>query len=216
VYRSFGCQKGTRLGGWITGRDLLRTTHTVKTQHVTKCRGRHCGDIELAAYLANAAGPVHLVLDLRIAHDRFGSSSDLNLTGHLHYPNDIDISLNEAATDKTRKYRADYNNLRLSHVCLLLQAHLGGYIVNLLFVRLLFLRAHRGTYRFFAALGVQLARTNRGQFHFRRVVFSSQLKARVALASLRLQLYVLRLIWMGHPSRLYHTLTHHTRKLLVC
>jgi hypothetical protein len=27
------------------------------------------------------------VLDLRIVHDRFGSSSDPNLNGHLHYPN---------------------------------------------------------------------------------------------------------------------------------
>ncbi len=90
--------------------DLFRTTHTVKTQHVTKSRGRHCGDIELAAYLANAAGPVPLVLDLRIAHDRFGSSSDLNLNGYLHYPDDIDRSRNEAAADKIRKYRADYNN----------------------------------------------------------------------------------------------------------
>jgi hypothetical protein len=41
---------------------------------------RHCGDIELAAYLANAAGPVPLVLDLHIAHDRFGSSSTAALT----------------------------------------------------------------------------------------------------------------------------------------
>ena len=32
--------------------------------------------IELAGYLANEAAPVPLVLDLRIAHDRFGSSSD--------------------------------------------------------------------------------------------------------------------------------------------
>ena len=30
--------------------------------------------------------------------------------GNLHYPNDIDRSLNEAASDKIRKYRADYNN----------------------------------------------------------------------------------------------------------
>ncbi len=51
-----------------------------------------------------------LVLDLRIAHDRFGSSSDLNLNGHLHYPNDIDRSLNESVVDKIRKYRSDYNN----------------------------------------------------------------------------------------------------------
>jgi hypothetical protein len=31
-----------------------------------------CGDIELAAFLADAAGPVPLVLDLRIAHQRWG------------------------------------------------------------------------------------------------------------------------------------------------
>ena len=59
--------------------DLFRTTHKVKTQQVVKSRGQHCGDIELAGYLANAAGPVPLVLDLRIAHERFGSSSDLIL-----------------------------------------------------------------------------------------------------------------------------------------
>ena len=65
-------------------------------------------------YLTNTAGPVPLVLDLRIAHDRFGSTSDPTLNGHLHYPNDLDRSLkrslNEAAADKIRKYRADYNN----------------------------------------------------------------------------------------------------------
>ena len=64
-------------------------------------------------YLANAAGPVPLVLDLRITHDRFGSSSDPNLNGKLHYPTDVDRSLNEAAADKIRKYRAYYNNPRL-------------------------------------------------------------------------------------------------------
>jgi hypothetical protein len=97
---------------WVVDQlpDLFRTTHTVKTQHVTKIRGRYCGDIDLAVYLDNAAGPVSLVLDLHIAHDRFGSSSDLNLNGHLHYPNDVDRSLNETAPDKMRKYRADYNN----------------------------------------------------------------------------------------------------------
>jgi hypothetical protein len=62
------------------------------TQHVTEIRGRHCGVFEMAAYLPNAAGPVPLVLDPRIAHDRFGSSSDLNLNGNLHYPNGIEIA----------------------------------------------------------------------------------------------------------------------------
>ena len=113
--------------------DLFRTTHKVKTQQVIKSRGQHCGDIELAGYLANAAGPWPLVLDLRIAHDRFGSSSDPSLNGNLHYPNDIDRSLNEAATDKIRKYRADYNNnppADQSPLYLLLLVRLGGYIVK--------------------------------------------------------------------------------------
>ncbi len=48
--------------------------------------------------------------DLRIAHERFGSSSDPSINGHFHYPNDVARSLNEAAADKIRKYRADYNN----------------------------------------------------------------------------------------------------------
>jgi hypothetical protein len=74
--------------------DLFRTTHHTKTQHVTKSRERDCGDIELEVYLANAADPVPLVLDLRIAHDRFGSSSDPSLNGHLHYPHDVDNLLN--------------------------------------------------------------------------------------------------------------------------
>ena len=78
--------------------DLFRTTHKVKTQQVIKSRGQHCGDIELPGYLANATGTVPWVLDLRIAHDRFGN---------LHYPNNIDRSLNDAADDKIRKYRAD-------------------------------------------------------------------------------------------------------------
>jgi hypothetical protein len=33
----------------------------------------------------------------------------------------------------------------------------------------------------FAAPGVQLAHTDRGQFHFRRVAFAQQLKSRVVL-----------------------------------
>jgi hypothetical protein len=60
----------------------------------------------------NEVGPVSLVLDLDIDHDRFGSTSDPNLNGKLHYPNpnDIDRSLTETDTDKIRKYRTDYNN----------------------------------------------------------------------------------------------------------
>jgi hypothetical protein len=82
--------------------DLFRTTHKVKTQQVVKRRGQHCGDIELAGYLANEAGPVTLVLDLRIFHDRVWSSTDPTLNGHLKYFNNLDQSLNDTDADKIR------------------------------------------------------------------------------------------------------------------
>ena len=47
------------------------------------------------------------------------------------------------------------------------------------FVRLLFLQAHRETDRFFAVSGVQLAQSTSDQFHYKRVVFSSQFKPKV-------------------------------------
>jgi hypothetical protein len=61
-------------------------------------------------YLVNTTGPVPLVMDLHIVHGCRGSISDPSLNGHLHYPNDLDGSLNEGVCDKTRQYRADYNN----------------------------------------------------------------------------------------------------------
>ena len=56
---------------------------------VARSRGQRCGDIELAAYLADTAGPVNLVRDLRLTHERFGSSSTCNdksnnFDKHLH------------------------------------------------------------------------------------------------------------------------------------
>jgi hypothetical protein len=47
-----------------------------------------------------------------------------------------------------------------------------------LLVRLFFLQVHQETDRFFAASRVQLAQSNRGQFHFRCAAFSSQLKSK--------------------------------------
>jgi hypothetical protein len=114
--------------------------------------------------------------------DRFGSSSDPSLNGNLHYPNDIDRSLNEAAADKIRKYRADYNNNPPNTVSFMPDIASTSGRLHSEFVRLLFLQAHRETDRFFAASGVQLAQTDRGQFHFRRAAFSAQLKSRVGLA----------------------------------
>jgi hypothetical protein len=157
-------------------------THKVKTQQVVKSRGQQCGDVELAGYLANAAGPVPLVLDLRIAHDRVGSSTDPTLNGQLRYPNYLDQSLDDAAADKVRKYRADYNmNPPNTVSCMPAIASTSGRLHSE-FVRLLFLQAHRETYRLFAASGVLLAQTDRGMFHYRRAVFSAQLKSKVGLA----------------------------------
>ncbi len=132
--------------------------------------------MQLSGYLANVAGPVPLVLDLRIAHERSGSSSDPNLNGHLHYPNDIDRSLNETVSDKIRKYRADYNNNPPNAIFFMPAMTSTSGRIHSEFVRLLFLQTHRETDRFFAASGVQLAHSTSGQFHYRRAAFSSQLK----------------------------------------
>jgi hypothetical protein len=123
------------------------------------------------------------------------SSSDPSLNGNLYYPNNIDRSLNEAADDKTRKYRADYNNKPPSAVSLMPAIAITSWRLHSEFIRLLFLQDNRKTDRFFAASGVRLAQTNSGLFHFRRAAFSSQLKAKVGntlvkAAALRLNLNI--------------------------
>jgi hypothetical protein len=93
-----------------------------------------------------------MFLDLRIDHDRFGSSSNPDLNGKLHWTNDMDMSLNE---DVGR--------------------------VHSEFIRILFVQPHREADRFFAASGVQSAQSNMGVFfHFRRAAFSSMVKSRVS------------------------------------
>jgi hypothetical protein len=89
--------------------DAQSQENEAKTHQVVKSRGQHCGDIEMVGYLPKTGGPVSLVLDLRVAHDRVDSSPDPTLNGHLRYPNNLDQSLNDTTTAKLRKYRADYN-----------------------------------------------------------------------------------------------------------
>jgi hypothetical protein len=137
----------------------------------------------VSGYLTNAADPVPLVLDLRIAHDRMGSSADPSLNGHLKYPNNLDQSLNDASADNIRKYRADYNNRPPSPVSFMSAIASTSGRLHSEFVRLLFLQGHRETDRFFAASGVQLAQTGPGgQFTFRRAVFLTQIQSKVGLA----------------------------------
>jgi hypothetical protein len=102
---------------------------------------------------------VTLVLDLRITHDRVGSSTDPTLNGHLKYPTNLDQSLNDATTDKIRKYRSDHNNRPPSVVSSSVMTAIASTSGRLHseFVRLLFLQAHRETDRFYTDSGVQLA-----------------------------------------------------------
>ena len=146
-----------------------------------------------------------------IVHDRFGSSSDPSLNVPLHYPNDIDRSINEATTDKIRKYRADYNNNPPSAVYFMPDIASTSGRLHSEFIRLLFLQSHRETDRFFAASGVQLAQSTSGLFHFRRVVFSSKVDSTLAkAAALRINLNI-----DVHLSLQERILTHLTRTHLV-
>jgi hypothetical protein len=133
---------------------------------------------------------VSLVLDLRVAHDRVGSSADPDLNGHLRYPNNLDQSLNDTV-DKILKYRADYNNNPPRGVGFMSTiASTSGRLCSE-FIRILFLQAHRDTDHFFETSRVLSAQSDRGFFHHRRVAFSSMIKSRVGNISSRLHLYVL-------------------------
>ena len=97
LYWPFRRQKDSRLDSrgtlWLIKTNLFRTTHRVKTQKVSKSRGQWCDDIEDPVYLDNVVGPVSLVMDLRIEHEVWGSTSNPSLHDHLHYPTDIDRTL---------------------------------------------------------------------------------------------------------------------------
>jgi hypothetical protein len=144
--------------------DLFRTTHKVKTQQVVKNRGQYCGDIELEGYLSNVADPVSVVLELRVAHDRVGSSADPALNGHLRYPNNLDQSLNDTADDKIRRYRADYGNNPPRGVGFMPIIAGTSWRLHSEFIRILFLQAHRETDRFFSSSGVLSEESDRGFF----------------------------------------------------
>ena len=92
---------------------------------------------------------------------------------YLHYPNDIDRSLNEAAADKIRKYRSDYNNNPPSSVAFMSTIPSTSGRLHSDYVSLLFLQGYRETDLFFTVSGVQLVESTSDQFHYKRVAFSS-------------------------------------------
>jgi hypothetical protein len=130
---------------------------------------------------------------------------DPTLNGHLKYPNNFDQSLNDAAADKIRKYRADYNNRPPSAVSFMPAIASTSGRLHSEFVRLLFLQAHRETDRFFSSSGAQSA--DRGQFHFRRAAFLTQLKSKVGLALAKAAASHVNLNLDGAPIA-YKSLTH--------
>ena len=139
------------------------------------------------------------MLDLRVTHDRVGSSADPALNGHLRYPNNLDKSHNDAAADKIRKYRADYNNNPPSAVAFMPAIASTSGRLHSEFIRILFLQAHRETDRFFAASGVLSAQSDRGFFHYRRAAFSSMLKSRVGNILAKAATLRINLILDGAP-----------------
>jgi hypothetical protein len=101
------------------------------------------------------------------------------LGSSANHPNNIDESLNTAANDKIRKYRADYNNNPRNAVAFMPAIAGTNGRLHSEFIRLLFLQDHRETDRFFPASGVQSEQsTTSGFFHFRRAAFSSMLKSK--------------------------------------
>ncbi len=96
---------------------------------------------------------------------------------------------------KKKKYRTNYNNRPPSVVSFMTAIDSTPGRLHSEFVQLLFLQAHRETDRFFATSGVQLVQPNSGLFHFLRVVFSPQVKAKVGstltkTAALRINLNI--------------------------
>ena len=95
------------------------------------------------------------MMDLHITHECWGSNFDPTIDGHLHYPNDVDRSLNETVTDKIRKYHSDYNNNPPNDISFVSSITSTSERLHSAFVCLLFLQDHRETDQFFPDVGVQ-------------------------------------------------------------
>jgi hypothetical protein len=142
--------------------ESFHTTHKVKTHQVARSRGQWCVDIELTTYVADAVGPMPLVPDLCITHERWGSSSNPLLNDHVHYPrpHDIDRPLHAAACDKIRDYHAGHNNRPSSSISFMSVVASTSGRLHCELVRILLLQTHRKTDRCSSSSGVQLAQTN--------------------------------------------------------
>jgi hypothetical protein len=167
---------------------------------VIRRRGQDCGDIELTGFLVNVADSVPSVMDLHIVHERWGSSSDTTLHGNLHYPNDVDRSLNEVATDKIRKYYTDYKNNPSNDISFMTPvASTSGRLHNE-FALLLFLQTHRETDLFFASSGFHLAQSTSVSSQLKTKVGSTLAKTVVLRVNLNLDGTSITSRTYTHPS----------------
>ena len=89
----------------------------------------------------------------------------------------IGHSMRSLTVDKIRKNRSDYNNN--NDISFMSPTPSTSGRLHSDYVRLLFLQTHRETDRFFVVSGVLFQESDRGYFHFHRVVFSSLLKSGV-------------------------------------
>jgi hypothetical protein len=133
--------------------------------------------------------------------------------GQLHYPNDVDRSLNESATDNIRKNRADYNNNPPNSISFIPAIASTSGRLHSEFVRLLFLQVHRETDHFTVS-GVQLAQPTSGQFHYHHMTFSDHLRAKidnilVKTTTLRITLNIDEYVRCVDPSTLALSLSSH-------
>ena len=99
-----------------------------------------------------------------LTSELYRSSSDPNINGHLHYPNDVERALNETVPDKIRKYHTDYNNNPTNSRSFIPDIPSTSGRLHSEFMRLLFLQSHPETDRFFVTSGVQFVQPTSGQF----------------------------------------------------
>jgi hypothetical protein len=73
------------------------------------------------------------------------SSCQTLINEHLHYPNNLDQSLNDTVVDKLRKYRPDYNNNPPRGIDFMTTIVSTSGRLHSKFIRILVLQTHRET-----------------------------------------------------------------------
>jgi hypothetical protein len=120
--------------------------------------------VEIRNYLRDQAGSRSLVLDLSIAHDRYGSGSHPLQNGRLTHPQDIDAPLLIAAQRKINIYTCHHKHVH---------PHARRIFASS------FLQAHRETEAHFTATGMQSQRNQSDSFRFKRAAFYQSLTSKV-------------------------------------